>query len=577
MSEESKIEQDTETTIVPPTKKTPPSRKNLPLIIGGAGCALLLCLVLIVGIGLVTFNVVKRTDNLSFTEDTPTGIVIAEETPEEVTEEAIEVEPTATATPTTEATETPEAEEEALPEEETPVEPGEPEIASLVFATETTDDYMPVDPADVFDEGITEIHAVFEYANLYPDDVWERVWTLDGEEVLRLADPWEGDESGVFDYFLDGEGDPLPAGEWALEIYVNDMLLADGTFTIEGAKDVIGKNNTPTPTPQAEATPTPTDTPAPVSGGLYQLVYSKWDGQYHNIYTADTNGRNERFLISRAAGPSWSANGKRLFFYGEEGINQQVREGTIGCELNGISNGIVSMTVWQAATNVCGIKSGPWFCEQKGADGQGPDRNICAESGITFLQNQDWKQGSARWTMVSPNDSIVAFDAKPGSDFRIYFRDIRTFQSIPFELIGEQASWSPDSQKLVYRSGRDNKTGIWISNRDDSGHVRLTDSGSDSFPTWSPDGRSIAFSREEGGNVDIYAINVDGSNLRRLTTAPGQDTLPLFTPGGDIIFRSARSGSWGIWKMSGSGDKQIEIIPKAGVGPDWAFSKMDVR
>jgi TolB protein len=104
----------------------------------------------------------------------------------------------------------------------------------------------------------------------------------------------------------------------------------------------------------------------------------------------------------------------------------------------------------------------------------------------------------------------------------------------------------------------------------------ITANGSDSFPVWSPDGQTLAFSRETGGNVDIYTMNVDGSNLKRLTTAFGPDALPAYTPAGEIIFRSARTGSWGIWKMNGDGSNQQEIIPNAGVGPDWAYSKMDV-
>jgi TolB protein len=107
--------------------------------------------------------------------------------------------------------------------------------------------------------------------------------------------------------------------------------------------------------------------------------------------------------------------------------------------------------------------------------------------------------------------------------------------------------------------------------------MNITQGGSDSFPGWSPDGNTIAFSRDEGSNVDIYTVSPDGSNLKRLTDAPGPDTLPTFTPSGDIVFRSARSGSWGIWKMSSDGSNQQEIIPNAGVGPDWSFSKMDVR
>jgi TolB protein len=173
---------------------------------------------------------------------------------------------------------------------------------------------------------------------------------------------------------------------------------------------------------------------------------------------------------------------------------------------------------------------------------------------------------------------MVAFDAKPGGgDYRIFFLGTNDNQQFKFQILGEQASWSPDSQKIVYRSGRDGITGIWISNRDDSGHTNITQGGSDSFPAWSPDGKTIAFSRDEGGDVDIYTMNVDGTNLKRLTEAKGPDTLPVYTPSGDIVFRSARSGSWSIWKMSGSGTNQQEIIPNAGVGPDWTYSRMSVR
>jgi TolB protein len=171
---------------------------------------------------------------------------------------------------------------------------------------------------------------------------------------------------------------------------------------------------------------------------------------------------------------------------------------------------------------------------------------------------------------------MVAFDAKPSGDYRIYFLGTDSNQQFRFEIPGEQADWAPDSQWLVYRSGRDGKTGLWISNRDDSSRALLTNGGTDSFPAWSPDGQTIAFSRDGGGNVDIYTVNSDGSNLKRLTTTPGHDTLPTYAPNGDIIFRSARTGSWGIWKMKGDGSEQTEIIPNACVGNDWTYSRMDV-
>lgn len=548
----------------PPPAAPPLAKKRNPwLIAGGIGCALLLCVVLVAGIGIymardqlqgTIAELSGATPTLPPTSENPTStptLPVASTTEEATVEVTVEiVEPTAEAETTVEA--------------ETPAAVAEPEFGSITFALNATADYEPIDPGLTFQEGITEVHAIFEYSGMSKDYTWERVWYLDSQEVLRNAEKWTGDETGVFDYFIDAGNNPLFPGEWTLELYVQDQLLQTSSFTIEKKIELAQSTDEAehaadltTPTPEAEETETPTPTPAPTKpaassgGGVYKLAYTKWDGGQHNLYVADTNGQGEKFLLNRAAGPSWTPNGQQIFFFGEAGIDRQRLADGRDFVFDGVSNGVVALL------NAAALPS---------AD-------------LAVLQQPvDWKQGTARWTSVSPDGQMVAFDAKPGgSDYRIYFLGTQDNQQYRFEILGEQADWSPDSQKIVYRSGRDGKTGIWISNRDDSGHTLITNGGSDSFPAWSPDGKTIAFSRDEGGNVDIYLVNVDGSNIRRITEAPGPDTLPIYTPSGDIVFRSARSGSWSIWKMSGIGDNQKEIIPNAGVGPDWSFSKMDVK
>lgn len=521
-----------------------PKKRNPLLIFGGIGCALLLCVVVAVAGGVYWLR--------SSGESTLAGLLgtveaVSTAGAELPTQPAVVTPELPTATPAS-ATETAPAD---TPTTAVQVS-SQPEIGPITFALDATADFEPVDPATVFDEGLTEIHAIFDYNGMSKEHTWERVWYLDGEELLRNSAAWTDPEMGRFDYFLDAGGDPLPAGEWQLEIYVQGELVGSGKFSIKGTEVAAQATNTPAPTSTRAATPSPTPTtkPAASGGGVYQLIYTKWDGGQHNMYVADTNGSGERFLLNRAAGPSWSPDGQEIFFYGAEGIDRQRLADGREFVFDGISNGIVALVN-------AGAKPG-------------------IEQAILF-QGLDWKQGSARWANVSPNGQMVAFDAKPGGDYRIYFLGTADNQQFRFEILGEQADWSPDSQKVVYRSGRDGKTGIWISNRDDSGHTIISNGGSDSFPAWSPDGKTIAFSRDEGGNVDIYLMNIDGSNVRRLTDAAGPDTLPVYTPSGDIIFRSARTGSWGIWKMSGSGAGQKEVIPGAGVGPDWSFSRMDVR
>lgn len=462
----------------------------------------------------------------------------------------------------------------------------EPVLEELTFASSVTAAMEPVDPADSFETGVKEIHTTFAYQNMVPGEPWERVWYLDDKEMLRSNEPWDGDDNGVFDYSLDADGQVLPSGTWRLEIYINSELAASGSFIIE---EPIEEPATPTPPhtrePTRTSTPPATAIPSkPVAAktgdsGVYQLAYTRWDGAFHNLYIGDTNGSSERLMIKRAAGPSWSPDGKRLFFFGEQGINQQFSwDGRVDCEFNTISGGIVALDIPAGQGDICAVHYGPWLCERKSIDINSPPSDVCEQDGIKVFQNLDWKEGSARWANVSGDGSAVAYDAQPGGSYRIYFRSILNSAQYHFEIIGEQADWSPDSQRLVYRSGRDNVQGLWISNRDDTGHVNITINGTDSFPAWSPDGGAIAFTRDSGGsNLDIYVMNRDGSNAQRLTDSPGHDILPTFTPGGDIIFRSDRNGSWGIWKMDGSGGGQQEIIAGAAVGPDWTMSRMDVR
>ncbi|MEM7345463.1 MAG: hypothetical protein AAF485_14575 [Chloroflexota bacterium] len=284
-------------------------------------------------------------------------------------------------------------------------------------------------------------------------------------------------------------------------------------------------------------------------GPPYLLLYTKWDGIYHNLYIANTDGDDERLLLTRAAGPAWSTDGNFIFFYGEPGVEDQIRDGVT--HRIDVGNGIIRLTADPLPTNIDQVR---------------------------VFQGGNWNAGSARSASIPPNREVVAYEDKPGGgDFRIFFINGQDNQLYPYQLQGEQVEWSPDGEHIVYRSGRDGKSGIWVSHWTDTGHRNVTNNGSDSFPTWSPDGNKIAFSRNEGGNIDIYTVNADGTNLQRLTSASGPDTLPVYTPNGDLVFRSARSGSWGIWIMRGNGQEQIQIIPDAGLADDWAYSKMDTK
>jgi hypothetical protein len=315
-----------------------------------------------------------------------------------------------------------------------------------------------------------------------------------------------------------------------------------------------------TETPPAQKTlslatlpPPPQKTPAlstpslPKPSGKGKLAFTKSpDGNFHSLWIANLDGSGQQFVLDHAAGPSWAPDGKRLAFYGEEGVDRQKDANGTPWVIEGGSNGIWSML-----------------------------------AGVSW-QNADFHQyaqeGSARWAAWAPSGDMLAYDATPGNvNRRVYFLGTTDNRQFDIQIPGEQADWSPDSQKVVYRSCRENKCGLWVSNRDDSGAHQITQVGDDAFPRWSPKGDKIVFSRKETGNHDVYLVNVDGSNAKRLTTDPAHDTLPCWThDGSQIVFKSARSGSWAIYIMNADGSGQKEIIKDVGMGNDWSFDHMDV-
>jgi hypothetical protein len=434
-----------------------------------------------------------------------------------------------------------------------------PFIGPITFASGTTEDGKPVGASDTFTGEITEIHAVFTYKGMVDGSPWERGWHLDGDRVGSGSGVWNKGSSGAHHFSLNNGGRPLDAGNWELEIYVDGEMLRSGQFVIKSGAEptelpdsLATERPVATPTGDSGTTPTTEPEPTPVVpavAGTHEIAFSRWDGGRHNLFIAETDGSEEEQVWQRAASPSWSPDGQFLYAYGTEGVDRQEREGTGEVQFEGVSNGVIRLDMFSFTDGFYGI-----------------------------YQDPTWKEGTGRITALAPNGMMLAFEATLGNpSWRIYFLGTSENQQFHVEILGEQPDWSPDGNRLVYRSGRDNRQGIWVSNRDDSGAVNITNDGSDAFPRWSPDGRKIAFHREAGGNVDIYLMNTDGSNIRRLTDAPGPDTLPAWTPDGRLVFRSARTGSWAIFIMNADSSDQKQILPNADPGPDWAFGKMDVH
>ena len=570
--------QDSDKTIIAgsPPGSEPPKKRAPWLWIALAGLVILLCLA---AVGGGTAYLVSTQGKPSFLggktpQITEASTVTPEAAGATVTPTATEAQDSATPTPTASAsTEEPSTPGPTATQKtdsiQVPTSPPKatatseaetrPFIGPITFAKGAAEDGKPVGASDTFTGEITEIHAVFTYKGMVDGTPWERGWHLDGNRVGSGSGVWDKGSSGVYHLSLNNGGRPLDAGNWELEIYVDGQMLRSGQFVLKSDAEPtelpdLLPTERPVTTPTSESGTTPTTEPeatpvVPAVASTYQIAFSRWDGGRHNLFIAKTDGSEEEQVWQRAASPSWSPDGQFLYAYGTEGVDRQEAEGTGEVQFEGVSNGVIRLDMFSFKDGFYGI-----------------------------YQDPTWKEGTGRVTALAPNGVMLAFEATRGNpSWRIYFLPTTENQQFHVEILGEQPGWSPDSNRLVYRSGRDNRQGIWVSNRDDSGAVNITSGGNDAFPRWSPDGRKIAFHREAGGNVDIYLMNPDGSNIRRLTDAPGPDTLPAWTPDGRIVFRSARTGSWGIFIMNADSSDQKQILANTDPGPDWAFGRMDVH
>ena len=96
--------------------------------------------------------------------------------------------------------------------------------------------------------------------------------------------------------------------------------------------------------------------------------------------------------------------------------------------------------------------------------------------------------------------------------------------------------------RVVFVAGSEDGN-LTLVNKDGSGLVTLSKSGSDSEPAFSPDGRRIAFSSYRRGDRDIYTLAPDGSGLRQITFSRGEDRDPTWSPeGATIAFETNRNG-----------------------------------
>jgi Tol biopolymer transport system component len=182
----------------------------------------------------------------------------------------------------------------------------------------------------------------------------------------------------------------------------------------------------------------------------------------------------------------------------------------------------------------------------------------------SFTQLTD-QAGAEIFPTLSPDGKMLAYVTAAAGNLDIYVQSVGGQNAVNVTkdsaVDDVQPAFSPDGQKIAFRSERDGG-GIFVMGVFGDAVTRLSDSGY--RPTWSPDGTEIAYETEgwmlpagRNSTSQLWAINVSNREKRKITN--GDAVQPAWSPHG------LRIAYWAV--PPGSGQRDIWTIPVKGGEP----------
>jgi len=264
-----------------------------------------------------------------------------------------------------------------------------------------------------------------------------------------------------------------------------------------------------------------------------------------DIYMINADGSNPSSLTTvEQSTIAWSPDAQKIAFngwtrsggtYGTPGIYLINPDGT-GLEY---LTGGVSFT-WSADSKEIAVAIQSSTSDSS-ASASDEDSDIYVRrtdgSGLTRLTNTpDTDESTPDW---SPDGTKIAFtgaDISGNNDIYVMNTDGSGRTNLTNSSTGKvyNPAWSPDSKKIAFLRG----SGIYVMNANGTCEMHLTNLNDltpgvdEDVLDWSPDGEKIAFKSASSGNDEIYVINADGSGRTNLTKSKQSEDYVAWSPAG---------------------------------------------
>jgi Tol biopolymer transport system component len=274
---------------------------------------------------------------------------------------------------------------------------------------------------------------------------------------------------------------------------------------------------------ESSAAPSSTMSYAPMPGG--RLAYGRFspDGSQVHVFTAETDGTDEKALLSSVAeAPRWSPDGRHLSVVAES------RQGLI---FVGIVNPDGSNYVqFDSPDPTLNLGCAPWSPDASRLACEGWDDTNAARNGIYTVRASDGGDLSRVTTSpagahdlpgdYSPDGRQIVFSREGHQGTMFVNVDGTNERAMTNE--GGGGRWSSDGKTIL----TDARTWLQLVPIDGSPPSPILISGlATSRGAWSPDGQWIVFSgiASSTTGADIYIVRADGTDLHQVTNTPGLD------------------------------------------------------